>query len=154
MGIQPVAKAHVFVAALIALLSGCGGPTHTAGTKGLASRDLAVLSIPQLPKQSPLQIHTIRFDDAGEEFKVGGGRDFYLLPNGHTASFTLKAIVPKELGFLGSMLPKDSMTLPGPSGIPLGTMSAGKTYELVPPTQGFDKLLANGEFSLVREKTK
>lgn len=148
------APTRMFAAGLILLLVGCGGPTRTAGTKGLASRELAVLSIPQLPKEFLLQIRTIQFDGAGEEYKIGGGRDFYLLPQHHTASFTLEAIVPKEVGFLDSMLPKEMRIIPGPRELPMGAMSAGKTYELAPPTQGFDKLMASGELSLVREKAK
>jgi hypothetical protein len=137
---------------MLLLVVGCGGPTRTAGTSGLAAKDLAVLSIPQLPEESHLQIHTIQFDAAGDEYKVGGGRDFYMLPQNHTASFTLKAIVPKEAGILGSLIPKESLIIPGPKNIPLGAMSAGKAYELAPPAEDFDKMLETGELSLVREK--
>jgi hypothetical protein len=155
MGARQAAQARWFAAAgLILLLVGCGGPTRTSGTSGLAAGELAVLSIPQLPKESHLQIHTIQFDGAGDEYKVGDGRDFYLLPRDHTASFTLEAIVPKEVGFLGSLLPKDATIIPGPRNIPLGAMSAGKAYELAPPAQGFDKILETGQLSLVREKEK
>src|SRR5262245_48702457 len=90
---------------LSGLLTGCG-PTRTAGTSGMAAKDLAVLSIPQLPKEAHVQIKSIQFDDAGDAYEIGSGRDFYLLPRDHTASFTLIAIVPKEAGFLGWLVPK------------------------------------------------
>ena len=66
----------------------------------------------------------------------------------------LEAIVPKEAGLLGSLIPKDALIMPGPKNIPLGPMSAGKTYELAPPADGFDKILATGQLSMVREKQK
>ncbi|HEX8325481.1 MAG TPA: hypothetical protein VF595_16375 [Tepidisphaeraceae bacterium] len=149
----PWLHTHWFVAGLILLLVGCG-PTRTAGTGGLASRDLAVLSIPQLPKIAHLQIDTIQFDGTGDAYKVGNGRDFYLPPRDHTASFTFKAILPAEAGFFGTFIPKDALTFPGPQRIPLGPMSAGRAYELVTPTEGFEKLLETGQLSFVREKEK
>lgn len=142
------------VAALLLLLVGCGGPTRTAGTAGLAADELATLTVPQLPRESHLKIRTIQFDNAGDEYKVGNGRDFYLLPRNHTATFTLEPILPKEAGFIGALLPKEALILPGPRNLPLGAMSAGKAYELVPPIQGFDKLIETGELTLVREKAK
>ncbi|HEY7120672.1 MAG TPA: hypothetical protein VH475_29075 [Tepidisphaeraceae bacterium] len=153
MSVRHAAQARWFAAGLILLLVGCG-PTRTSGTSGLAAGELALFSIAQLPKESPLQIHTIQFDGGGEEYEVGEGRDFYLMPRDHTASFTLEAIVPKEAGLLGSLVPKDARIIPGPRNIPLGAMSAGKAYELAPPAQGFDKLLETGQFSLVREKER
>src|SRR4051812_46598109 len=83
---------------LVLFLAGCGGPTHTAGTTGLAAQELSVLSIAQLPEEAPLQIRTVQFDGAGDEYEIGKSRDFYLLPREHTASFTLTASLPKELG--------------------------------------------------------
>ena len=153
MLIRYAAQARWFAAALILVLVGCG-PTRTAGTAGLPASELAVMTIPQLPKESPLRIRTIQFDGAGDAYTVGDGRDFYLLPREHTASFTLEAIVPKEVGVLGSLIPKDALIMPGPENLPLGTMSAGKAYELFPPAEDFDKMLATGQFSLVREKQK
>ena len=153
MSARHAAQARWLAAGLILLLVGCGGPTRTAGTSGLAAGNLAVLSIPQLPKESHLKIRTIQFDGAGDEYKVGDGRDFYLLPRDHTASFTLEAIVPEEAGFLGSLIPKDALIIRGPKDIPLGAMSGGKAYELMPPAEGFDKILeTGGRLSLVREK--
>jgi hypothetical protein len=51
-------RARRLAAWLILFLAGCGGPTHTAGTSGLGAKDLSILSIPQLPKEDPVQIHT------------------------------------------------------------------------------------------------
>lgn len=141
-------------ALLILSLAGCGGPTRTAGTSGLAAKDLSVLSIAQLPKETHLQIRTIQFDGAGEEYEVGKRRDFYLQPSDHTASFTLTAILPDAPGIAGWFIPKGGLTVPGPKDIPLGAMTAGKTYELATPTEGFDKMLQGGQLSLVREKRK
>jgi hypothetical protein len=150
MSARYAALAQWLAAGLILFLVGCG-PTRTSGTSGLAASELALLSIRQLPKESPLQIRTIQFDGAGDEYTVGDGRDFYLLPRDHTASFTLEVIVPKELGLLGSLVPNDARIIPGPMNLPLGAMSAGKAYELTPPAEGFDKILETGELSLVRE---
>jgi len=138
---------------IIVFLAGCGGPTHTSGTKGMAARELSVLSIPQLPKDAHVQIHTIKFDGAGDEYAIGKSRDFYLTPRDHTASFTLSANVPKVGGIPGFLLPKGDLTLPGPKNIPLGVLTAGKTYELVLPSD-VDKMLQSGQVSLVREKGK
>jgi hypothetical protein len=144
-------------------LVGCG-PTRTAGTNGMAAKDLSVLSIPQLPEETHLQIKSIQFDGAGDEYEIGSGHDFYLLPRDHTASFVFKAILPSEAGFAAMFVPKDALTFASPKGIPLGAMTAGKTYELALPStdssQGssqdladsFDKMLETGQFSLVREK--
>jgi hypothetical protein len=132
------------------LLGGCG-PTRTAGTSGKSEKELAVLSIAQLPSDLPVEIKTVQFDGAGEQYDVGGGRDFYLLPGDHTAAFSFVAHVSGALGFL---LPKGSTTFAGPGGIPLGSFIAGKAYELAPTTDGFDKMMASGDLSLVREKTK
>jgi hypothetical protein len=146
------------VAALLALgfLAGCGGPTRTAGTRGLAAEDLSVFSLAQLPPESPVQIRAIRFDGAGDEYEVGKrGRDFYLLPRDHTASFTLTARLPEGGGRIAGMfIPEDALTLPSPRDIPLGTLEAGKTYELVRPAEDFAKMLQGGRLSLVREKGK
>ena len=144
---------RVLTLAITLLLVGCG-PTRTSGTGGKSAQELAVLSIPQLPKESPIQIRTIQFDGKGDAYKVGKGRDFYLTPSDHTASFTLEAIIPKDASYLDWMIPKDARIIPGPKNIPLGTMSAGKTYELAPPFENFDKLMETGELSLVREKRK
>ena len=139
---------------LVMFLAGCGGPTRTAGTSGLAAKDLSVLSIPQLPKETHLQIRTIQFDGAGEEYKIGKRRDFYLQPRDHTASFTLAAVIPEAGGIAGWFIPKGGLTFPGPKDIPLGAMTAGKAYELAPPAEGFEKMLQGGGLSLVREKGK
>jgi hypothetical protein len=141
---------------LILFLAGCGGPTHTAGTSGHAAKDLSVLSIPQLPKEAHVQIHTIQFDGAGDQYEIGKSRDFYLLPRDHTASLTFTAELPDmggAAGLAGWFIPK-KVNIPGPGQIPLGTMTAGKTYELALPTEGMDDLLQSGELSLVREKKK
>jgi hypothetical protein len=142
----------LLAAVLVVLFAGCG-PTRTAGTNGVAAKDLAVLSVPQLPKEAHVQIHTIQFDGSGEEYKIGKARDFYLLPRDHTASFTFKASVP-DVGMLGWLIPKDALIVAGPGNIPLGALAAGKTYELAAPTEGFDKMLESGQLSLVREKAK
>jgi hypothetical protein len=143
-------------AVLVLLLAGCGGPTRTSGTGGLSGKELAVLSIPQLPKEAQLQIHTIQFDGAGDEYEIGKGRDFYLLPRSHTASFSFTARVPSEVGeaagAFGWLIPKEAVIIPGPRDVPLGALNAGKTYELATPAEGFEKLLHSGQLSLVREK--
>jgi hypothetical protein len=151
---SPSGPGHL-AAWLILFLAGCGGPTHTAGTSGLGAKNLSVLSIPQLPKESPVQVRTIQFDGAGDEYEIGQGRDFYLLPRDHTASFTFTAELPDMggAGLAGWFIPK-KVNIPGPRQIPLGTMTAGKTYELALPTEGLDDLLQSGELSLVREKGK
>src|SRR4051812_37308721 len=146
------------LAALLTLfLVGCGGPTHTAGTSGLDAKELSVLSIPQLPEESPIQIRKVQFDGTGDEFEIGKSRDFYLLPRDHKASFTLTASIPKEIGGMGGaagwFMPK-SVTLPVIKDVPLGALSAGKSYELAHPAEGFDKMLESGQVSLVREKGK
>lgn len=160
---------------VVSVAVGCSGPTRTAGTNGVAKKDLAVLSIDQLPPEAHVQIDTIQFDDAGEAYKIGkDGRDFYLLPQkesgqgangaqpgGHTASFDFVAHMPDISGtgapaWVGWMIPKEAKTIkiPGPKGVPLGAVAAGKTYELATPTpENFQKLLLEGGgLSLVREK--
>ena len=139
----------------VLLVGGCG-PTRTAGTAGMAARDLAVFSVPALPAASPVQIRTIQFDGAGDAYKVGKGRDFYLLPGDRTASFTLKARIPGVGGTIaGVFIPKDGLTFPGPRDLPLGTLSAGKTYELIRPDEDFGLLLLGRDgLSLAREKVE
>src|SRR4051812_22181987 len=141
-------NARSLASLLVALLVGCG-PTYTAGTRGVAARDLAVLSIPQLPEAAYVRIRAIQFDDAGDQYEVGDGRDFYLLPGDHTASVTLIAPVPGPAGWF---VPSSALTFPGPKRLPLGTVTAGKSYELAPSVEGFGQLLQGGRLSLVREK--
>jgi hypothetical protein len=159
---------------VVSVAVGCSGPTRTAGTGGKAAKDLAVLSIDQLPPEAHVQLDTIQFDDAGEAYKIGkDGRDFYLLPAkesgqganaaqmGHTASFDFVAHMPSPESagapaWVGWMIPKEAKTIhiPGPKGLPLGAVAAGKTYELAPPTpESFQNLLQDGGgLTLVREK--
>lgn len=145
-------------ALLILFVAGCGGPTRTAGTRGLAAEDLSVFSIAQLPRESPVQILTIQFDGTGDEYEIGKRRDFYLVPRDHTASFTLAVRAPRMGGAMGTIaglfMPKTALAFPGPRDVPLGTMAAGKTYELVRPAEDFDKMLQDGQLSVVREKGK
>ena len=148
-----VPSARRLVPGLLLLLVGCG-PTHTAGTRGLARQDLAVLSVPQLPKITHLRLETVRFDGDAAAYPVGTGRDFYLLPRDRTATFTLRAVLPVEVGFLGALLSKDDLTFPAPTALPLGPLAAGHAYELTAPTDGFDKLLDTGRLAFVREKDK
>jgi len=138
------------VTLFVLLLTGCG-PTHTAGTGGLATKDLAVLSIDQLPAQAPIQIHAIQFDGKGDTYSIGKSRDFYLSPGEHTGSFTLIVSVPGPGGWF---VPTGALTIAGPKEIPLGTFTAGKAYEFAPTIEAFDKLADGGKFSLVREKAK
>jgi hypothetical protein len=143
---------------LLAVGGGCG-PTRTTGTSGMAAKDLAVLSIAQLPHDAHVQIEAIQFDDAGESYEIGKGRDFYLKPGDHTANFNFIATVPKIEGMptlVGWIIPAGkSFNIPGPKKVPLGAVTAGKTYELAPPSaDSFDKLLQTGQLSLVREKAK
>ena len=148
-----VPAARCLALGLILLLVGCG-PTHTAGTRGLARQDLAVLSVPQLPKITHLRLETVQFDGDAAAYPVGSGRDFYLLPRDRTATFTLRAVLPAEAGFLGPLLPKDALTFPAPTAVPLGPLTAGHAYELTAPTDGLDKLLDTGRLAFVREKEK
>ncbi|HEX8341729.1 MAG TPA: hypothetical protein VF624_12540 [Tepidisphaeraceae bacterium] len=142
------------------LVCGGCGPTRTAGTGGVGARELAVLSIPQLPDAAHVKIDTVRFDDAEAAYPVGRGRDFYLRPGDHTVGFDLVARVPDVDGvptWLKWVIPggKKSVRMPGPKGIPLGAVAAGKRYEIALP--GFDSLetfLRDRSVSLVREKTK
>ena len=135
---------------LLALLVGCG-PTRTAGTEGKPVNELAVLSVPQLPDEVHVQMHTVQFDGGGDQYDIGNGRDFYLLPGDHTATFSFQAEVP---GFGGLFVPKSALTIPGPKDVPLGNVTAGKTYDLAPSIDSFDKLLQGDGFSLVKEKEK
>ena len=143
---------------------GCSGPTRTAGTGSMAAKELAVLSIPQLPQEAHVQIDAIQFDDADDKYEIKKGRDFYLKPGDHTASFNFVAKVPKIEGapmLVGWLIPSGkSISIPGPQKVPLGSVAAGKAYELAPPTpESLDKLMEtmqNGgglSLSLVREKT-
>ncbi len=150
-------------ASLIALLITIGcGPTRTAGTAGIAPKDLSVLSIPQLPKEAHIEIKSVQFDGQGDAYKLGKSRDFYLTPGTHTASFTLVARIPKVegmgpmAGLASWLIPKGELTIPTPKEIPLGAVAAGKTYELAPAAgaDGFEKMLESGSLSLVREKAK
>ena len=82
--------------AIVGVGGGCG-PARTAGTRGVAARDLAIVSIPQFPDESLVLLDTVRFnhgdakDDKGDDkpggdktgdetYAVGRGKDFYLLP--------------------------------------------------------------------------
>jgi len=144
----------------VMFLVGCGGPTHTTGTRGVAAKDLSVLSISQLPEDAHIEIKSVQFDGKGDAYKIDKSRDFYLTPGDHTASFTLVARVPKVEGPMASLagwlIPKGELTIPSPGEIPLGAVAAGKTYELAPTTSGdaFEKMLQDGKLSLVREKQK
>jgi hypothetical protein len=138
---------------LFMTLAGChSGPTRTAGTSGVPTKDLAVLTIPQLPDMAGIKIHTIQFDNQGDPYKIDKDRDFYLLPGSHKVSFTLMAPAPPGAG--GWFVPTGALTIPGPKNIPLGAVTAGKTYELAPNIESFEKLFDDGSFSLVREKAK
>jgi hypothetical protein len=144
---------HQHLAAILITLfavAGCG-PTRTVGTKGLAARDLSVLSIAQLSGEAPVKIHAIRFDDGGDLYKIGNGRDFYLRPGDHAASFTLIARVPGPGGWF---VPSGALTFQGPKNIPLGTFMAGRAYELAPTVDAFDNLLHGGGLAMVQEKAK
>jgi hypothetical protein len=149
MIIRPLAAATTAWCGLL-LVVGCG-PTYTTGTGGKSAKELAVLSIAQLPSDLPVQIKSVQFDGGGDQYDIGEGRDFYLLPGDHTAAFSFVAHVS---GPLGMLLPNGSTVIAGPGGIPLGSFTAGKEYELAPTTDGFDKMMESGEMSLVREKTK
>src|SRR4051794_7515571 len=105
---------HLTALLLLSLAAGCGGPTRTAGTSGLAARDLSVLSIAQPPDEVHLKIHSIQFDGGGDKYEIGKHRDFYLLPRDHTASFTLVPSLPSVGGLAGLLMPKGDLTLPGP----------------------------------------
>jgi hypothetical protein len=141
------------LALLIVTLTGChSGPTRTAGTSDVPTKDLAVLSIPQLPDVAGIKIHAIQFDNQGDEYSIGKSRDFYLLPGNHKVSFTLMAPTPPGPG--GWFVPTSALTFPGPKGVPLGAVAGGKTYELAPDIESFEKLPDEGRFSLVREKAK
>src|SRR6187397_2148879 len=83
---------------ILLLLAGCGGPTRTAGTRGVAAKNLSVFSVAQLPAASPIRIHAIQFEGDEEAYEVGKGRAFYLLPRDQAASFTLSARIPKAAG--------------------------------------------------------
>ena len=149
----------LLLAAALCLITGGCGPTRTAGTSGMAAKDLAVLSIPQLPEEAHVQIETIRFDNAGEKYEIGKGREFYLLPGNHTADFKLVARMPEVEGLptlVKALIPSGkTFSIPGPGKLPLGAVSAGKTYELAPPgAESFETLLQDGKVSLVREKAK
>jgi len=149
--------ASLAVVLVASLLVGCG-PTRTAGTGGVAARELAVLSIGQLPAETHVQIGTVQFDSADEPYKIGKGRDFYLRPgDAHTATFTFIAKVPGLPGPLGWLVPGGKggdITIPGPKAVPLGPVAAGKAYELAPTMESFDRMLQDGRMSLVREKVK
>ena len=150
-------NASPLAALLILFVAGCG-PTRTAGTRGLAAKDLSILSVAQLPRESPVQLRTIQFGDSAEQYQIGKGRDFYLLPRDQAASVTLLARVPKGGGAMGKLagvfLPKTALSLPGPTNIPLGPLSPGKTYELARRAEDFAQMLQGGGFSLVREKAE
>ena len=162
MNAQAQTRPVAVLLTLLAVVGGCSGPTRTAGTGGMAAKELAVLSIPQLPEDAHVQIDTIQFDDADDKFEIGGkGRDFYLKPGDHTASFNFVAHVPKIEGapmLVGWLIPSGKpISIPGPKKVPLGAVMAGKFYELAPPTpESFDKLFeeGGGGLSLVREKAK
>jgi len=143
-------KARPLAAALLILFCGCS-PTRTAGTSGKSAKELAVLSIPQLPGELHVQIKSIQFDGAGDDYDIGGGRDFYLLPGDHTAAFLLVAHIP---GVAGWFVPSSATTFPGPKGVHLGAFTAGKTYELASSVKSFARMMQDGRVSLVREKVK
>ena len=151
-GLEALAMRYrCFAAVLFVALVGCG-PTRTTGTKGLSDKDLAVLTVAQLPEVIKIRIHSIQFDGQGDTYEIKSSRDFYLTPGDHTASFTLLAPAPPGIG--GWFVPSGALTFPGPKGIPLGAVSAGKAYEFAPNVESFDKLLQEGKLSLVREKVK
>ena len=162
---SPALRALLILLALVFAV-GCSGPTRTAGTAGANKKDLAVLSLAQLPAGDiPIQIKSVQFDGQGDHYDIGkSSRDFYLEPGDHTGTFTFTAKVP-DLGGLSGVpgfaslakwaIPKD-ITIPGPKEIPLGAVTAGKNYEFAPPTaESLDNMLQNGgSFSLVRDKAK
>jgi hypothetical protein len=141
---------YVCALLLMIFIVGCG-PTRTAGTNGLAAKDLAVLSIPQLPNVAHVQIDAVQFDGQGDRYAIGNSRDFYLLPGDHSASFSFVADIP---GPAGLFVPKSDLKIPGPRHVPLGALSPGKEYELAPTLETFKSLIDGGELSLVREKAK
>jgi hypothetical protein len=154
---QNRAAAVLLVLLAVFVVGGGCGPTRTAGTSGMAAKDLAVLSITQLPDDAHVRIDAIQFDEAGETYEIGKSRDFYLRPGNHTANFNFVARMPEVEGMpalVGWLIPAGkSVSIPGPKKVPLGVVAAGKAYELAPPTSdSFDKLLQDGEVSLVREK--
>src|SRR5690349_20041734 len=103
---SPAASLIAFLMVVVCMLVGCG-PTRTAGTGGVAKQALAVLSIPQLPAATYVQIKSVQFDDGGEPYKIGKGRDFYLRPgDDHTATFAFSAKIPSLPPPLGWFMPK------------------------------------------------
>ena len=148
--------------AIVGVGGGCG-PTRTAGTRGVAARDLAIVSIPQFPDESPVKLDTVRFnhgDRMGDEtYAVGRGKDFYLLPGRVTAGFDLVGQIPDASGmprWVRWTIPNGGrIKIPGPRDVPLGVVSAGKRYELtLPSAEQFNEFFEQGTVSLLHEKEK
>jgi hypothetical protein len=89
----------------------------------------------------------VQFNGAGDRYEIGKGRDFYLWPGEHTGAFSFSVHVP---GVGGWFVPRSALTIPGPSGVPPGTVAAGKTNEISLSAESFDTLLQEGRLSLVR----
>jgi len=153
--------------AIVGVGGGCG-PTRTAGTRGVAARDLAIVSIPQFPDESPVKLDTVRFnhgdaknDNTGgdEAYAVGRGKDFYLLPGRVTAGFDLVGQIPDASDmprWVRWTIPNGGkIKIPGPRHLPLGIVAAGKRYELaLPSAEQFNEFFEQGTVSLLREKEK
>jgi len=157
--------------AIVGVGGGCG-PTRTAGTRGVAARDRAIVSIPQFPDESLVLLDTVRFnygdtkddktmgDKGGDEtYAIGRGKDFYLLPGSVTAGFDLVGQIPDASGmprWVRWTIPNEGkIKIPGPRKLPLGIVAAGKRYELaLPSAEQFNEWFEQGSVSLLHEKGK
>jgi hypothetical protein len=141
--------AGLLIALSASLVIGCG-PTRTAGTIGLPSKDLAVLSISPLPPDLYFHIPSVQFDGQGAWYEIKNSRDFYLTTGDHTGSFTFAA---KASGIAGWFTPAN--TTSGLKDVPLGAVAAGKAYDLAIPTvESADKIRQMGAMPLAREKAR
>lgn len=110
---------------LLLLLVGCG-PTRTAGTKGVAAKDLAVLTIKQHNAIPGFHINKVTFDD-GDTFDIDGDRDFYLTPGQHKVAVGYGPCVHGPHAWFS---PMGDWAMYTPKGAATGELRAGRAYAL------------------------
>jgi hypothetical protein len=144
-------KLLVLLLPALSLAVGCAGPTRTAGTKGIAANQLAVLHVTRQYDVPLVRVSAVRFDDAGDKYKIDDdGRDFYLTPGVHHVGLDLTAKIESPIKWLSF----GEHQFEGPPGLSTGDLQPGKTYELRGIADTVQGLVGGGDMAITREMVR
>jgi hypothetical protein len=127
--------------AFVVLVAGCASPTRTAGTEGLARKEVALLHVPQHNKVRGLlreRVHVRWLVIDGDEYDIDGDRDFYLAPGPHTLEVEYLRCVH---GWEKFWVPLAEFTLFPPRGTVDAAVRAGGEYTLTGRTVGLGSIV-------------